>query len=58
MIGRIADVCRFGLYLKSADRGRLVLLKDLAEETLRQAKEAGEARGVQLQFDFDPIRGF
>lgn len=58
IIGKIADVYRFGLYLKSADRDLLVAMKDAAEEKSRIERENGEAADVTVQFDFDPIRGF
>ncbi|MCR4763827.1 MAG: primosomal protein N' [Lachnospiraceae bacterium] len=57
-IGRIADVFRFGLYLKSTDRDRLSALKDLAEEEMAENHAAGKYAGVSLQFDLDPLRGF
>ncbi|MCR5676272.1 MAG: primosomal protein N' [Lachnospiraceae bacterium] len=58
MIARIADVYRFGLYLKSADRELLVHLKDLAESVLNAKHAQGELQKITVQFDFDPVRGF
>ncbi len=58
MIGRINDVYRYGLYLKSRDRERLRELGAMAEAELMIERQRGERKQVMLQFDFDPVRGF
>lgn len=50
-IGKINDVFRYALYIKSPDYGLLTGLKDRMEHYL---KGQGEAAG-RVQFDFDPM---
>ena len=58
MIGRIADMYRYGVYLKAADREALVRLKDAAERQMSADRDAGRNLKTFIQFDFDPMRGF
>ncbi len=50
-IGRINDIFRFVFYLKYANYGTLVKVKDALEEKIREWQPKGE----NVQFDFDPI---
>lgn len=50
-IGRINDIFRFVFYLKYANYGTLVKVKDALEENLRKWQLHDES----VQFDFDPI---
>lgn len=59
-IGRISDVYRFVLYVKSSDYGRLVGAKDALEGRLEEWGNADPRilSGAQIQFDFDPMNRF
>ncbi len=50
-IGRINDIFRFVFYLKYANYGTLVKVKDALEERIRE----WQPREESVQFDFDPI---
>lgn len=53
-VGKISDVYRFVIYLKSPDYGRLADAKDVLEQCL----EEWEPLQAQVQFDFDPMNRF
>ena len=50
-IGRINDIFRFVFYVKCADYGKLVQVKDLLEEEMQNMAPVSET----VQFDFDPV---
>ena len=52
-IGKINDVYRFVFYIKHADMEILVQQKDYLEEVVKSV----EHRGMNVQFDFNPING-
>ncbi|MBR0172644.1 MAG: primosomal protein N' [Lachnospiraceae bacterium] len=51
VIGRVDDVWRFVVYVKDAEEETLIRLRTACEQT-------AVPQAVQLQFDFDPVRGF
>lgn len=57
-IGKISDVYRFMLYVKSADYERLVEVKDELEAFLSERERKREGRGETVQFDFDPMSAY
>ncbi len=52
-IGKINDVYRFVFYIKHVDMEVLVQQKDLLEEGAKSV----EHRGMNIQFDFNPVNG-
>lgn len=54
-VAKVNDVYRKVLYLKAANYGALVKIKDMAERFVR---DNGDYRDVILQFDFNPVNGF
>jgi primosomal protein N' (replication factor Y) len=52
-IGKINDVYRFVFYIKHADMEILVQQKDYLEEVAKSV----EHRGMNIQFDFNPMSG-
>ena len=50
-IGRINDIFRFVFYVKCANYGKLVQVKDLLEEEIQKIQPVNES----VQFDFDPV---
>ena len=56
-IGRINDVFRFVIYIKSPDYGVLIRIKDRMEKKLKE-QEDRDGKGKTVQFDFDPMNPF
>ena len=52
-IGKINDIYRFVFYIKHVDMEILVQQKDFLEEFAKGV----EHRGMNIQFDFNPING-
>ncbi|WP_276948937.1 replication restart helicase PriA [Acetatifactor muris] len=50
-VGKINDIFRFVFYVKCADYGKLVQVKDLLEEEIQKIQPVNES----VQFDFDPV---
>ncbi|HJC57135.1 MAG TPA: primosomal protein N' [Candidatus Eisenbergiella intestinipullorum] len=56
-IGRINDVFRFVIYVKSPDYDLLIRIKDRMEKYLKEQDDR-DGRGRTVQFDFDPMNPF
>ena len=56
-IGKINDVFRFVIYIKSPDYDLLIRIKDRMEKNLKE-QEDRDGRGKMVQFDFDPMNPF
>ena len=56
-IGKINDVFRFVIYIKSPDYDLLIRIKDRMEKNLKE-QEDRDGRGKTVQFDFDPMNPF
>ena len=56
MIGRVRDLYRFVIYIKSREYDRLERYRSIASGTAKQDKYA--VRDLYLQFDLDPVQGF
>ena len=56
-IGKINDVFRFVIYIKSPDYDLLIRIKDRMEKKLKE-QEDRDGRGKTVQFDFDPMNPF
>ena len=56
-IGKINDVFRFVIYIKSPDYDVLIRVKDRMERSLKE-QEDRDVRGKTVQFDFDPMNPF
>lgn len=54
-VSKINDVYRKVIYLKSADYNRLIGIKDEIEKGFSDPENAKE---INIQFDFNPMRGF
>lgn len=57
-VGRINDIYRFVLYIKSIDYQKLVEVKDRIEELLEEKEKENEGRNETVQFDFDPMNAY
>ncbi len=53
-IGKINDIYRFVIYVKSSDYGQLTIVKDKIEQYLQPLMQKEES----VQFDFDPIDSY
>lgn len=53
-IGKLNDIYRFVIYVKSPDYDVLIRVKDRMEQDTKQQEEKGE----RVQFDFDPMSPF
>ena len=53
-VGKINDIYRKMIYIKSGNRDTLVRLKDRAEEYL----DANRNKSVRVTFDMDPVNGY
>ena len=58
VIGKINDIYRMVIYVKHEELGQLTSIKDTVEEVLGEWEKQGILRNIQVQFDFDPVRGF
>ncbi|WP_026528789.1 replication restart helicase PriA [Butyrivibrio sp. VCD2006] len=58
VIGKINDIYRMVIYVKHEDMEQLAGIKDTIEEVLGEWEKLGYLRSIQVQFDFDPVRGF
>ena len=56
--GRLRDLYRYAVYIKSENYDKLVACKDIMEEAASSWQEAGKRKSVQVQFDFDPVSAF
>lgn len=50
-VGKVNDIFRFVFYVKCANYGKLVQVKDLLEEEMQKMQPVNES----VQFDFDPV---
>ena len=57
-IGKINDIFRMVIYIKHEDAQCLSLIKDCVEQLFDYMEKSGKIRGIQIQFDFDPMQGF
>ena len=57
-VGKIHDVYRFILYVKSMDYKKLVKIKDQLEEYINEKEKARKLHGEMIQFDFDPMSAY
>ncbi len=57
-IGKINDVYRMVIYLKNEDMDGLINARECACDLLDYLEKNGKLRGIQVQFDFDPMQGF
>ena len=59
-IGKISDVYRFVIYVKSPDYDVLIRVKDRMESWLKgqEDRDGREGRSRTVQFDFDPMNPF
>ena len=57
-IGKINDIFRMVIYIKHEDAQCLSLIKDCVEQLFDYLEKSGKIRGIQIQFDFDPMQGF
>lgn len=53
-IGKINDIYRFVIYVKSSDYGQLTANKDKIEQYIKPL----ELKGENVQFDFDPVDSY
>ncbi len=57
-ISRINDIFRMVIYVKHEEIDELVKVKDCTEQFLDYMKNNIKNKGIQVQFDFDPMQGF
>lgn len=57
-IGKLQDIYRYMLYIKSTDYTQLIQVKDQAEQWMEEKKEQMKIRHSLLQFDFDPMSSY
>lgn len=57
-IGKLQDIYRFVLYVKSPAYERLIEVKDMVEAMAEQMKGNNALKNEVIQFDFDPLRGY
>ena len=58
VIGKINDIFRMVIYVKHENLYQLTDIKDTVEGVLGEWEKRGFLRNIQVQFDFDPVRGF
>ncbi|MBQ9642880.1 MAG: primosomal protein N' [Lachnospiraceae bacterium] len=56
--GRLKDLYRFAVYIKSGNYDKLVACKDVMEQALMALQETPGRRTSMVQFDFDPVSPF
>lgn len=57
-VGKIKDIYRFMIYVKSREYDRLVEMKDELEAYLSEREKKGEGGEETVQFDFDPVNAY
>ncbi|WP_026669380.1 replication restart helicase PriA [Butyrivibrio sp. AE3006] len=55
-ISKINDIYRMVIYVKHESMDSLVEMKDAAASLLDYFEKRGELRGIQVQYDFDPMQ--
>jgi primosomal protein N' (replication factor Y) len=55
-ISKINDIYRMVIYVKHENMDSLVSMKDAATALLDYFEKRGELRGIQVQYDFDPMQ--
>ena len=57
-IGKINDIFRYVLYIKSPDYKALIQVKDRMEKYLKENEGMQTDKAERVQFDFDPMSPF
>ncbi len=57
-ISRINDIFRMVIYVKHESMDTLIEMKDSVESFMDYLDKKNQIKGIQIQFDFDPMQGF